>query len=195
MERGTIISIQSWPTWPALLSALERCSTPALYWYQTSFWGELSPGHPSSYNDSRILDPSLPLLRFCPISLFHQGKLQCGVLKFLLLQGWAFLPRRLLRFCFSKSSCGAPPPFYSFFPPSYFVRRENFSLCIIPVVLSKNGWIRRCSGFFFKLSRYFCGAREVEDPYSSAILPLPATPPTLNYYLLTWESNMIFQKC
>ena len=94
--------------------------------YPTTVCGEFPPGRPLSYSDGGNLEASLALLQFCPISLqalFHQGKLQCRFLKFLLLQGSAFLPQKLLLLCFSSASRRSPPSLSSsssffFFPAS-----------------------------------------------------------------------------
>ena len=77
-EQGTGISIRSClPNQLASLKCLRElqgCSPLAI---SDHGCGELSPRHPSSYNHSRNLKPSLPLLQLCPISLlstFPSGK-------------------------------------------------------------------------------------------------------------------------
>lgn len=101
-----------------LPNALEVCGSLALYQDCTVICSELSPRHSSSYSDSRNLDASLPLLRFCLISLlstFPSGKTQVRIFKVPTCLGWAFIPWRLLPFSFSPACRGSPPQLYFFF--------------------------------------------------------------------------------
>ena len=80
-----------WDPGPVLLELCSGAAAPKA--------ARCSPLHPEPRLTDRLLPEALleaprPLLRFCPLSLlspFHPGRIQCGFLKFLRLQGRALL--------------------------------------------------------------------------------------------------------
>ena len=98
---------------PALYGDLPRCAA--------------LPYTTSSISDSRRLEVSLPILRFCPVSLlstFPLGKKPVQIFKVPAYPGLGSPVLEALATLLSPASCGAPPPLDSYlfiylfiFPP------------------------------------------------------------------------------